>query len=60
MAQISDVLLVHLEHVSAQLRMTTVELQHLLRGLHDVMVDQSFVNQVLAINDDIVLMSADN
>lgn len=50
----------HLDQLAAQLRMTGDDLTLLLRSLHDVMVDQSFVKQVLAINEEITDMSADN
>lgn len=54
------VLRTHLDAVAAQLRLSVHDLAHLLRSLHDVMVDQAFVKQVLSINDEITLMSADN
>lgn len=59
-ALLGDALLGHIEQLSAQLRMSSGDLTHLLRSLHDVMVDQTFVKQVLAINEEITEMSADN
>lgn len=59
-ALLSDALRAHLEQVATQLRMTTRELGQLLRSLNDVMSDQAFVKQVLDINEEITMMSADN
>lgn len=57
---LGDVLNGHVEQLADQLRMSKRDLLNLLRSLHDVMVDQSFVKQVLSINDEITVMSADN
>lgn len=50
----------HLEQLAPQLSMDKLELIALMKTLHDVMADQTFIKQMLAINDDITLMSADN
>lgn len=50
----------HLEELSTQLRMNKSDLIQLLKSLYEVMSDQSFIKQVLGINDDITVMSADN
>lgn len=57
---LGDGLRQHLVQLADQLRMKTGELTALLRSLHDVMVDQAFVKQVLDINDEINEISADN
>lgn len=57
---LSDALRQQLDQLADQLRMTADDLTELLRSVHDVMVDQAFVKQVLEINDDIDEISADN
>lgn len=59
-AAIGDQLLAHLDQLAEQLRLPAGDLCELMAELHDTMADQSFVQQVLAINDDITEMSADN
>lgn len=50
----------HLNYVSAQLRMSMSDLCTLLKSLYDAVADQDFIKQVLAINDHVTAMSADN
>jgi len=50
----------HLNHLSAQLRMSMHDLCLLLKSIYEAVADQDFVKQVLAINDHITAMSADN
>lgn len=52
--------MIHLDQLAPQLSMDKPELIALMKSLYDVMADQSFIKQILAINDDITLMSADN
>ena len=50
----------HLEKLSPQLKMPLKELTKLLSSLAEAVLDQDFITQVLAINDDIGNMSAEN
>lgn len=50
----------HIEQLSSQLHIDIPDLIKLLKSLYEIMCDQDFIKQVLAINDDITLMSADN
>lgn len=50
----------HLENLSAQVRVGKTELCTLLKSLYDILSDRDFVKQLLAINDHITAMSADN
>ncbi|KAM7343603.1 uncharacterized protein ACRADG_010586 [Cochliomyia hominivorax] len=50
----------HLEKLSPQLNMPLKELIKLLASLAEAVMDQDFITQVLAINDDIGNMSAEN
>ena len=50
----------HLEKLAPQLNMSLKELMKLLTSLTDVVMDQDFIKQLLAINDDIGNMSAEN
>lgn len=52
--------MVHLKLLAAQLAMEMKELISLLKSLYEVISDQYFIIQVLAINDEITVMSADN
>lgn len=52
--------MVHVNFLSAQLRMTKPELCQLLKSLSNAMADQDFIHQVLEVNDNISAMSADN
>lgn len=58
--QISDGVMVHLELLAPQLAMPMKDLISLLRSLYEVISDQNFIGQVLSINDEITVMSADN
>lgn len=50
----------HLENLSAQIRVGKMELCTLLKSLYDILSDRDFVKQLLAINDHITSISADN
>lgn len=50
----------HLENLSAQIRVGKTELCTLLKSLCDTISDRDFIKQLLAINDHITAMSADN
>lgn len=47
----------HLSRLAPQLKMPLQELTELCKSLAEVVTDQNFVSQVLAINDDIGNMS---
>lgn len=59
-SQIPEAMMNHLENLSAQIRLNKSELCALLKSLCDVMSDRDFIKQLLAINDHITAMSADN
>lgn len=46
--------------LSPQLNMSQHELTELCKSLYEVVSDQNFIGQVLAINDDIGVMSMEN
>lgn len=50
----------HLEPLSVQLKIEKRDLILLLKSLTTIIYDQDFIKQMLAINDSITLMSADN
>ncbi|XP_001974895.3 uncharacterized protein LOC6547596, partial [Drosophila erecta] len=50
----------HLSRLAPQLKMPLPELTELCKSLAEVVTDQSFISQVLAINDDIGNMSVEN
>lgn len=50
----------HLNNLSAQIRLGKTELCTLLKSLYDTISDRDFIKQLLAINDDITAISADN
>uniref|UniRef100_A0A6P4EBI0 Uncharacterized protein LOC108041937 n=1 Tax=Drosophila rhopaloa TaxID=1041015 RepID=A0A6P4EBI0_DRORH len=50
----------HLSRLAPQLKMPLQELTELCKSLADVVTDQNFIGQVLAINDDIGNMSVEN
>lgn len=50
----------HLNQLAPQLRLAVSEITDLLKCLSNVVTDQAFVKQVLAINDLITVISADN
>lgn len=50
----------HLDNLSAQIRLSKSDLCVLLKSLCDTMSDRDFIKQLLAINDHITAMSADN
>lgn len=50
----------HLEKLAPQLNMSQLELDTILRSLIQIIMDEDFIGQVLAINDDISNMSAEN
>ncbi|XP_016957564.2 uncharacterized protein LOC108029651 [Drosophila biarmipes] len=50
----------HLSRLAPQLKMPLPELTELCKSLAEVVTDQNFVSQVLAINDDIGNMSVEN
>lgn len=52
--------MVHLEMLAPQLAMSMKDLISLLKSLYEVISDQNFIGQVLSINDEITVMSADN
>lgn len=58
--QIPENVKVHLNHLAPQLRLSVTEITDLLKSLSNVVNDQDFVKQVLAINDLITVISADN
>ncbi|KAH8404002.1 hypothetical protein KR215_007783, partial [Drosophila sulfurigaster] len=58
--QLPDYVLQHLVKLSPQLNMSQHELTELCKSLCDVVSDQNFISQVLAINDDIGVMSMEN
>lgn len=53
-------MMVHIKMLSAQLRMVQSEVCQLLKSLSRAMADQDFIHQLLEINDQICVMSADN
>lgn len=59
-AKIPDAIMVHLELLAPQLAMAMNDLLSLLKSLYEVICDQNFIGQVLSINDEITVMSADN
>lgn len=46
--------------MAPQLRMSVPDLRQLLKSLCEAVSDQSFIKQVLVINDHVTAMSADN
>ncbi|KAH8372336.1 hypothetical protein KR093_011082, partial [Drosophila rubida] len=58
--QLPDYVLQHLVKLSPQLNMSQHELTELCKSLCEVVSDQNFIGQVLAINDDIGVMSMEN
>lgn len=52
--------MVHLNYLSAQLRMNQQDLCLLLKSLAEAVVDQDFIRQVLEVNDHISEMSENN
>ncbi len=46
--------------LAPQLAMAMKDLISLLKSLYEVIGDQNFIGQVLSINDEITVMSADN
>lgn len=58
--QLPDNVQQHLEKLSPQLNMSLKELTKLLSSLAEAVMDQDFITQILAINDDIGNMSAEN
>ncbi|KAH8290137.1 hypothetical protein KR054_000323, partial [Drosophila jambulina] len=50
----------HLSRLAPQMRMPLQELTELCKSLAEVVTDQNFISQVLAINDDIGNMSVEN
>lgn len=59
-SKIPDNVTSHLHQLAPQLNLDTDELLDILKSLAEVVTDQDFVKQVLAINDDIDVMSSDN
>uniref|UniRef100_A0A1A9WXJ6 Uncharacterized protein n=1 Tax=Glossina brevipalpis TaxID=37001 RepID=A0A1A9WXJ6_9MUSC len=59
-SKIPDQVQHHLEKLAPQLNMKQRELAKLLLSLAEVIMDQSFIDQVLAINDDIGNMTTEN
>lgn len=53
-------MMVHVNFLSAQLRMSKQELCLLLNSLSKAVSDQGFIHQLLEVNDHITAMSADN
>ncbi|XP_017050978.2 uncharacterized protein LOC108094741 isoform X1 [Drosophila ficusphila] len=58
--KLPDYLVQHLSRLAPQLKMPLQELTDLCKSLAEVVLDQSFISQVLAINDDIGNMSVEN
>lgn len=58
--QIPDNILEHLKILAQQLRMSEIELTSTLQDLAKISTDSDFLKQVLAINEEITDMSADN
>lgn len=58
--KIPDSMMVHVNFLSAQLRMSKQELCLLLNSLSKAVSDQGFIHQLLEVNDHISAMSADN
>ncbi|XP_030554965.1 uncharacterized protein LOC115758442 isoform X1 [Drosophila novamexicana] len=58
--QLPDYVSQHLMKLSPQLNMSQHELTELCKSLCEVVSDQNFISQVLAINDDIGVMSTEN
>lgn len=50
----------HLELLAAQIRVTKLNLCILLKSLCEIISDREYIKQLLAINDHITAMSADN
>lgn len=58
--QIPDMFVNHLKLMAPQLRMSVPDLRQLLKSLCEAVSDQSFIKQILVINDHVTAMSADN
>lgn len=58
--QLPDYVTQHLLKLSPQLNMSQHELTELCKSLYEVVSDQNFIGQVLAINEDIGVMSMEN
>jgi hypothetical protein len=58
--QIPETVMAHVTQLAPQLRMDVAELVELLCSMAQLMMDHDFVKQILAINDSINSMSADN
>lgn len=58
--QIPEAMMNHLVNLSAQIRLSKSDLCDLLKSLNNIMSDRDFIKQLLAINDHITVMSADN
>ncbi|KAH8413879.1 hypothetical protein KR222_011632, partial [Zaprionus bogoriensis] len=58
--QLPEYVTQHLVKLSPQLNMSQHELTELCKSLYEVVSDQNFIGQVLAINDDIGAMSMEN
>jgi len=58
--QLPDYVGQHLSRLAPQLKIPLPELTELCKSLAEVVTDQSFISQVLAINDDIGNMSVEN
>ncbi|XP_043072357.1 uncharacterized protein LOC6560699 [Drosophila grimshawi] len=58
--QLPDYVLQHLVKLAPQMNMSQLELTELCKSLCEVVSDQNFIGQVLAINDDINVMSMEN
>lgn len=50
----------HLDNLAEQIRLSKQDLCTLLKSLCDTMSDRDFIKQLLAINDHVTAMSADN
>lgn len=58
--QIPETMMNHLENLSAQIRLNKSDLCALLKTLCETVSDREFIKQLLAINDHVTAMSADN
>ncbi|XP_017073041.2 uncharacterized protein LOC108109147 [Drosophila eugracilis] len=58
--KLPDYVAQHLSRLAPQLKMPLQELTELCKSLAEVVTDQNFISQVLAINDDIGNMSVEN
>lgn len=58
--KIPETMMNHLENLSAQIRLSKSDLCALLKTLCETVSDREFIKQLLAINDHVTAMSADN